>query len=203
MALIGLCGGSGSGKGAVSQLLSSREIPVVDADAVYHRLTSHMSDCLAELASAFGDSIIRDGALDRSVLRGIVFADKDKRLLLNKISHRHVLLEMRAEVARHIKEGASLVFVDAPLLFESGLDKDCDFIVAVIADRSTRIERIILRDGISRSDAEARINSQISDDALKERADYVVINDGSLVELDEAVEGLLTYLKKTEVGQNV
>ena len=203
MALIGLCGGSGSGKGAVSRLLLSRGIPVVDADAVYHGLTSHMSECLVELVEAFGSDIVRDGALDRAVLRGIVFSDSTKRTLLNKISHKHVLSEIRREVQRYFADGAAHVVIDAPLLIESGLDKDCDVVVAVIADRNTRVERIVQRDGISRADAERRINSQIPDDHLRERADYIVFNDGSLAELDEAVEGLLTYLKKTEVGQNV
>ena len=195
MKVIGLCGGSGSGKGAVSLIFSECGIPFIDTDRVYREMTSGDSECLRELRAAFGDGIVAsDGSLDRRRLAELVFSGDDanaRRSLLNSIAHKHILDETR----RRIKAfGARTVVVDAPLLFESGFDKECDFIVAVIADREVRIERIMRRDGIDRSAATARIASQLSDGELIKRADAVIENNGELSALRASVTGLCAAL---------
>ena len=81
--------------------------------------------------------------------------------------------------------------VDAPLLFESGFDKECDVIVAVIADRDLRIERIMSRDGISKDSAERRVASQLSDEFLTEKSDFIINNSGSLTDLAADFERLI------------
>ena len=133
--IIGLCGGSGSGKGEVCSAFLKLGIPSIDTDLVYHELTSTMSDCLKEIRDAFGDSVISNGALDRRELSRIVFADgaENKRSLLNNIAHKHILAATRNIAADLFKKGYDHVIVDAPLLFESGFDKECDLIIGVIA----------------------------------------------------------------------
>ncbi len=183
MKIIGLCGGSGSGKGTVATLLAKMGIPTVDTDLVYRTLTSGPSECLSALADKFGREIIaEDGSLDRAVLRPRVFSGdgaEERLRRLNEISHFHILAETRRRLSEYEKAGFFAATVDAPLLYESGFDSECHAVIAVVADRETRISRIIARDGISREAAEQRIATQISDEELCKRADYVIVNDGN------------------------
>ena len=199
MRIIGLCGGSGSGKGAVSDFLSGRGIPCIDLDQVYHSLTSSDSLCLRELKAEFGEEIIStDGSLDRVRLRDIVFAggQAEKKLKkLNEITHKHVIFRAEEELSRLCLAGHSLAVVDAPLLFESGYDKKCQLTVAVLADRALRIERIRQRDGLSEEEAVQRIDSQMSDGELARRADYTVYNNGTYSELTSSCERLIKKIE--------
>jgi len=200
MKVIGLCGGSGSGKGEASRVFVELGISVIDADSVYGELVRADSPCLRELVFAFGKGIISDsGSLDRAVMAELVFRGdgaEERRRLLNSITHRHVLREIRNRLDTLRDSGAECALVDAPLLFESGLDGDCDFTVAVIADRDKRISRICARDGIDRAHAERRIDSQISDDKLSSLADYVIYNNGALGDLRSEVINLVNKMKE-------
>lgn len=184
MLTIGLCGGSGSGKGYVSSLFSDLGIPSIDTDKVYRDITSHKTECTRELKECFGDVIINpDGSLNRKELSRIVFFGdgcEERKKMLESITHRYILDEVRKILREYAssENRPSAVLVDAPLLFESGFDKECNAIIAVICDRETRIKRIISRDGITRDEAIARISSQISDEKLKSLADFLIINDG-------------------------
>ena len=92
--------------------------------------------------------------------------------------------------------GAAAAIVDAPVLFESGFDRECDVIVLVVAERELRITRIMSRDGITRKEAEQRINSQISDDELMLRCDYMIRNDYDLSYLKQEVKTVLKKILK-------
>ena len=203
MKVIGLCGGSGSGKGTVSTLFEKFGIHSIDTDAVYHDLTSKRSACLDALVERFGKDILtNDGALDRRALADIVFNGADsqeKREALNKIAHKFVLMRAREILAEYKEAGMPAAIVDAPLLFESGFDKECDVIIAVIADQSTRIERIMKRDGITKEYATARIRAQLSDEYLKERADYVINNSNGIGDTDVEVAKIAKKILDTEI----
>ncbi len=192
--MIGLCGGSGSGKGTVAELLALYGIPSIDTDALYHAMTAGRSPCLDALVDEFGSDILNeDGALNRTVLAEIVFSGEDadfKRATLNKISHNFVLAETRKIISDLEHKGIKFVLVDAPLLFESGFNEFCDFIIAVTADEKVRINRIMQRDNISENKASLRIKSQIPDQYLIERSDFQIINNGSYDELAFAVSSL-------------
>jgi len=198
MKIIGLCGGSGSGKGTVAKLMSSFGIPFVNADEVYHELTSTLSECLIEIKDAFGDSVVKNGALDRAALRSIVMSDSEDKTrlkLLNSITHKHVLRKMREIAVEYDKQGFEYVVFDAPLLFESGLNLDCFVIICVVADKNIRIERIMKRDGITSTDAIKRIESQLSDEWLILNSDYVIVNDKGTNELSLEVQKIITDIK--------
>lgn len=191
MKVIGLCGGSGSGKGIVSTLFGTYGIFSIDTDAVYHDLISHTSDLTIELTDAFGASILSSGKVDRKALSSIVFSgdnSREKLDLLNKITHKHILDEVRDRLLEYKSEGARYVIVDAPLLFESGFDKECDIIISVIADKDTRISRIMERDGISYEAAERRLMSQIDDKWLSQNSDFTIENNLDRVALAAVVE---------------
>ncbi len=199
MKIIGLCGGSGSGKGTVADLLSLYGIMSIDTDAVYHEITSHKTPCLDEIAESFGEGVIsKDGSLNRKELAKIVFNGEDamvKRSLLNRISHKHVWNKTKEIVSNLKTGGAEFVIIDAPLLFESGFNKECDFIIAVTADMDIRIDRIIKRDGIDKNAAALRIKSQLPDNYLIENADFHIENSGSFEELEKQIGSLINQLK--------
>ena len=200
MKIIGLSGGSGSGKGTVARLMLKAGIPTIDTDAVYHSLTAGKSECLDALCSEFGDGIISpSGALDRAALAKIVFCGPDadlKRAALNKIAHKYVLDETRMMLSDYEHSGAPAVTVDAPLLFESGFDAECDKIIAVLADEKIRIGRIVERDRISAEQARMRIKSQLTDEFLRSKADYVIVNNGDVADLASCVSDVVKDILK-------
>ena len=203
MKVIGMCGGSGSGKGTVCSLFLEYNIPSIDTDMVYRELTSKTSECLDSLVASFGDAILNpEGSLDRAKLASVVFEGEDSQVklnTLNKIAHHYILDKTRKIITEYKNSGCAAVIVDAPVLFESGFDSECDIILAVIADRDKRIERIIARDNISKEKAEARINSQLSDDELISRSDIVVYNNGNMNELKNEISLAVNkiFMKKT------
>ena len=192
MKVIGLCGGSGSGKSTVAGCFLQYGIPSIDTDALYHRMTAGPSPCLSELIAAFGAQYLApDGSLDRRKLAEEVFSGGDaeeKRKRLNEIAHRHVLAACGAIIESFREEKKAAVLVDAPLLYESGLDRACDFVIAVVADPDLRVRRIVARDGITSEQALARLHAQMPDEQLIRRADVVIRNDGDEERLRRAVE---------------
>lgn len=195
MLIIGLTGPSGAGKGEVGALLASLGVPCIDTDALYHRIITPPSPCLDELVREFGKEILApDGKLDRRALAFRVFEngnDADHRRL-NSITHRYVLDGVRDILRGYENDGITAACVDAPLLIESGFDKECDKVISVIADKDVRISRIILRDKISREQALARVNAQQSDSFYTSAADAVIQNDGDVSELALKVTAILS-----------
>ena len=181
MLVIGLCGGSGSGKGTVCAFFAELGIKSIDTDKLYHEIISFDSACTMELVKSFGNAIYANPGIDRKALRNIVFSSDDNLKLLNKITHKHILSEVRNIIEANSDSRG--IIIDAPLLFESGFNSECDVTVAVIASESTRLERITKRDGISLEHAKARIASQISDAELIEKCNYSIENSSTEKEL--------------------
>ena len=199
MKVVGLCGGSGVGKGYCSRLFLEHGIPAIDTDKVYHDMVSGESPCLSELISHFGASIIADnGGLDRRRLSEIVFSDKSALEDLNRITHKHILAKTKDMIADFETAGYGAVLIDAPLLFESGFDKECDLVLGVVADDEARISRIMHRDGITEARARGRISSQLSNDEIEKRCDYTIINNGDSSALLEQVRSLTEKILETE-----
>ncbi|MBR5143513.1 MAG: dephospho-CoA kinase [Clostridia bacterium] len=195
MKVIGLCGGSGSGKGAVSSIFAEIGIPSIDTDAVYREMTLSDSPCMRELRGEFGDEVVNSqGGLDRARLASIVFSDPSRLKILNKIAHSFILDETRRRLAKYSDEGFPAAIVDAPVLFESGFDKECDEIICVLADRDVRTTRIMSRDGITRDAAEKRIASQMPDETLISKCDHVIYNNSDIESLREQILSLKNKL---------
>ncbi len=179
MTVIGLCGGSGSGKTTASSVMASLGAAVIDTDRVYRDLCVPGSACLCELASIFGQEIVNpDGSLNRKKLGAIVFSDTAARAELNRITHRYIAEETLRLLDRFRAEGKDAAVIDAPLLFESGFDAMCDVTVGVTAPACDRIARITARDGITAEEAEARIASQLGDGELRQMCDFIIENNG-------------------------
>ena len=188
MQVIGLCGGSGAGKGTVCSIFAELGIPSIDTDKLYHSLISTDSECSRELVSAFGDDVYANPGVDRKALRDVVFASPENLDLLNKITHKHILASAR-DLIKNARDVRAII-IDAPLLFESGFDKECDVKICVIANDDVRIERIIKRDGITHEIAKARIASQIPNDRLMEICDYAIENNSDENELRKRIHAL-------------
>ena len=195
MLTVGLTGPSGAGKGAVASLFANYGVPSIDTDAVYHQLLLPPSACLNELSARFGQMILTpEGTLDRKALAAVVFAPGHEADLadLNRISHRHVLDEVRRLLAAYEAEGVTAVLVDAPQLFESGFDSECNRILSVLAPREVRLERIMARDGLDEARATARLNAARPDDFFRENSDAVIANRGTVEDMDAEVRRLLS-----------
>ena len=195
MLVIGLTGGSGVGKGCVSRSLLRYGIEAIDTDQTARSVCEKGSPCLNELVTAFGDGILNsDGTLNRPALAALAFSDVERHKTLNKITHFHILNQARIWLDGPRKAGKPAAVVDAPLLFESGVDGECDVIIAVTAPRDQRIKRLLARDSVSLEAIELRLSKQKDDGFYTEKADFVIENNGSLEEIDRRVDEIVRRL---------
>ncbi len=199
MKILGLTGGSGAGKGCVAELFAAHGIPTLDTDQVSRAVCAPSMPCTKALAEAFGADILDEGgALRRAELARRVFLEEDpylqkeKKDTLNRITHYYILEAVRTWLGERAEEGCKAACVDAPQLFESGFDGECDRILAVTAHRELRIRRIMERDGITRELAEGRIDAQHDDDFFRERCHVVLYNNGTKEDLQKAVTNTLS-----------
>ena len=191
MNVIGLTGGSGSGKTTVLNLLRDHGAAAIDCDRLYDSLLQTSEALRADLKKTFGQVFLPDGSLDRKTLSETVFSDPKQLLKLNEIVYYHVGIAVREELAAAKKSGKKLAVIDAVNLIESGLGELCDTTVAVLAPLDTRIARIMARDGIDQAQAEKRIAAQQTDETFTARAKQTLINDGSEQTLREKALSLL------------
>lgn len=199
--IIGLTGPSGSGKSSCHEVFNKIGIPCIDADKVYHDLLIPPSECADELVSVFTPSILSStGEIDRKKLSNIVFFDDSGNALLqlNEITHKYVIKSINNIVAQHKSNNKKAVVIDAPLLFESGIDKTCDFTLAVISNEKIRISRIIERDSLDSSSAKARIKAQKPVDFYTSRATYTITNDSTIDDLNDKIRDVLMIEKLTD-----
>lgn len=192
--VIGLTGGTGTGKTSVSKVFEDAGFEVINYDLVTRRIYSKGSDCLNEVVSAFGKGILtEDGDLDRRKLGEVVFSDRESLDILNKIVYKYIVSLTADKISG--SKGKKLL-LDAPTLFESGLNEKCDLIVGVIAKKDIRIKRVTLRDNLSPQRVEERIQSQKSDEFYRDNCDYIIENNGSIEELNEQVKLILSDICK-------
>ncbi|MBR3300227.1 MAG: dephospho-CoA kinase [Clostridia bacterium] len=170
--IIGLTGPTGSGKSSAALIAKNYGIKVVDCDKLARKAVKKGSDGLNDLVAAFSPGILKkDGALNRRELAKRAFSSKKNTELLNKTLLPHIAKLVKAEL------NGKTVLLDAPTLFESGLDSVCDVTIAVLANKDDRIKRIMERDKLSLENALLRINAGKDDGFYIERADFVLYNN--------------------------
>jgi dephospho-CoA kinase len=197
MIVVGITGTIGSGKSTLSDLLRARGYPVIDIDRLGKEATDHQ-DAVDELRAAIGSEYVRDGKLDTDRLREAAFSDHRILRGLERIIHPRVSREMSRQMASHRAAGAKTVFLDHPLLFETGVDKACQRVVVVSA-RMTQIRDRLKERGMALADAERRMSFQMPLQEKEAMADFVVHNDGTKDDLDREVDALLERIKAWEV----
>lgn len=172
--IIGITGGTGCGKTTALEAIRTLGGIVIDCDKVYHELLRTDKAMLDALESRFPGTVT-EGVLNRKKLGSIVFSDKDALLDLNAITHSAI----REKVQKILGENPALAAVDAIELFDGGLAAVCDVTVAVIAPEADRVERLTVRDSITREQAIQRIRAQKPESYFREKCDYVLENNGT------------------------
>lgn len=186
--VLGITGGTGSGKSTVSQILKANDAKIIDADLVARKIVMPSMPALAEIKEAFGEEVILpDGTMHRKKVGEIVFSDNEKLSILNNITHKYII----AEIKSFLNENDGFLVVDAALLFQTDLFKLCDKTICVLAPQNLRQKRIEKRDNLSSEHAKNRISSQESEDYYRQKADYILENDGSLEDLKRKIEEII------------
>ncbi|RDI44236.1 dephospho-CoA kinase [Falsibacillus pallidus] len=190
--IIGLTGGIASGKSTVSRMLEARGFPIIDADVAAREAVKPGQKALEEIEAAFGQEVIQpDGMLDRAKLGSIVFHDDEKRKTLNGIVHPAVRSWMNGKKEEYIQNGSNTIILDIPLLFESKLTYMADKVLLVYVDEKTQLHRLMERNGLSESEASARIHSQMPLKQKVELADAVIDNNQSLDHTESQLADIL------------
>ena len=186
--VVGITGGIGSGKSAVTDYLETKSVAVVDADKVARLVVEPGTAGLAAIAEIFGEEILLPGGeLDRAALRKVVFDNPDKRKVLEGITHPLI----REEIARQLSEAKSpYVVLASPLLLESGQNSFADYVVVVDVPESVQLSRTMARDDNSEELVKSIMAAQLDRETRLSRADMSISNDGTLEELYARVDDL-------------
>lgn len=181
--VIGLTGGIASGKSTISNIFKEVGWPVIDADQTARQVVMPGSLGLEQIVSRFGSQVLQpDGTLDRATLGSMVFDDPQNLSDLDQIEHPLIMAAIDKQLAGFKKQGLPVVVLDVPLLFETGMDQECDLTVLAVVDRKTQLERLMKRDHCSKDAALKRINAQMPLEEKMRRADVTIDNNGSLAQ---------------------
>ena len=193
MKVIGLTGGIGSGKSTVSAYLKEQGYLILDADQIAHDITKKGSPVLQKIADAFGaDMLDAEGNLQRKKLAAVAFSTPENKTKLESLTTAEVVRLISEDVAQLRKtKDYDIIFIDAPLLFEAGVDRLTDLVWMVSADEEIRIERVMNRDQISRTDVLQRIANQMSNEEKIRRSQEIIDNSSGKEELYRQVKALL------------
>ena len=178
MKIIGITGNSGSGKSTVSKLISKNyEAKIIDADKIAKEMTNNNGEYLQAIRQAFGNNVIKNNELDRKKLADIVFLNRTEKEKLDGLTFEYVVEEIKKELEANQNLDYQYIILDVPLLFESKLDKLCDYTIGVIAPKTEKIKRICKRDKLSKEKALQRLNSQPNDEFFTKNCNTVINNE--------------------------
>jgi dephospho-CoA kinase len=196
--LVGVTGGIGSGKSTVCELFRRLGRTVIGADDVARDLMEGNPALKQTVTSLLGEEAYRpNGTLNAHTVAGKIFTDAPLRTRLNEAVFPPVIKEIHRRIdALPSAQRSPYVIVEAALIYESGLDADLDYVIAVHASEATRIARVEKRDGMTRSDVVRRARAQMPGEELRKRADFVLVNESAEAQLETNVaflDRLLTH----------
>ncbi|MBB6713694.1 dephospho-CoA kinase [Clostridium gasigenes] len=197
MIKIGLTGGIGSGKSTVSKILKDNGFSIIDADIIAKDVLLNFPEILEKVKIEFGSGFFDwRGDFRRKEFGNHIFRFPKERKKYEAIIMPYIKKEIYEALNKEKKLKKKLVILDAPTLVENNLQDEMDYIIVVWVDNNTQVQRIKLRDRLSRDEAINRINSQLSLDTKKSFADMIIDNNKELVATKEQVDGLVDFLKK-------
>ena len=195
--IIGLTGSIGTGKSQSSKVFKQIGCYIIDADKISRTLTAKDSKCLKDIVGAFGTDVLNDnGTLNRKELGSIVFNDKQAKVELERIIHPHIIRKTNEIIAK--KYNSTDIIVDAPLLFEVGLDRICDKVIVIYAKYHLQLARLMRRDNLLKEEAVKRISLQMPIEDKMKLADITIDNSGTLAELKKNIKFIYKELKEKE-----
>lgn len=174
MLKIGITGGIGSGKSVVANILQQMGFPVYDSDSRAKALTQTNADIRQQLTAMFGDNLFKDNILDKKALSQLIFSSDINLKAVNAIIHPVVVGDFATWTTR---QNAAAVFLESAILMESGLYQKMDKIILVTAPEKLRIDRVMKRSQLSEKEIRQRMQMQKGEEALAEKADFVILND--------------------------
>ena len=197
MLKVGITGGIGSGKSTITSLFHDLGVPIYNSDERAKWLLSNDVDLMDQIKILFGQESYSNNKLNRAHIANIVFQDNDMLKQLNAIVHPLVKIDFENWLLLQKKE--PLVIKEAAILIESGAYKELDVLIVVLADKKTRIERVVNRDNVSKEDVEKRMETQISDSERLKFANFSVDNNTDQsnlkMQVGELYKQLLSYPK--------
>ncbi|MBK9214033.1 MAG: dephospho-CoA kinase [Chloracidobacterium sp.] len=205
MLKLGLTGSIAVGKSFVVTVMRELGCHTLDADQTAREVVAKGTDGLAEIVSLFGKEVLTDsGELDRKRVGSIVFADEEKRELLNSIVHPRVLAVQDKWLSRVTRDDPDgIAVVDAALMIESGGYRRFDRIIVVWCLPEIQLQRLVMRDGLSEADAKRRIAAQMPQEEKKLFADYLIDTSKGFDETRRQTVALVRRLRDAKEGENV
>ena len=199
--LVGLTGSIGMGKSETARLFARLGVPVHDADSAVHRLYESGGGAVAPIAKAF-PNCVTDGRVDRARLSAELRKDPSAFARLENIVHPLVAADQRAFVDNAASQGAEIVVLDIPLLFETGKERDLDTVVVVSAPRDVQRARVLARPGMSEEALDHILDRQLPDVDKRARAHFLVETDKGLDHAFEQVKTIVALLKERARGRD-
>jgi len=203
MLVVGLTGGIGCGKSEVRRRLLNAGFTVLDADTLAKQLAETDPVIISKIKREFGETMYdAAGHLQRKALAAIVFNDRQQLEKLNGIIHPRVISTVERQIDELQEQGEKIVIVEAALHYEVHWNEAMDVMVVVSALMKNRLARVMQRDGVDEAAVHRRMANQIPLEEKVKRADYVIENNGDLAALDEAVAGLVDWLKEQSLKRD-
>ena len=202
MITLGITGRSGCGKSTVTAVFAAHGVPLVDADQISREILLPGSPLLPVLAQRFGaDILYTDGSLNRRLLADRAFATPQGTARLTAITQPEIYHRLDLAMAEARQAGEKLFFVDGAVIVGTPFQKRCSHLVLVAAPYETSVQRICARDGIAPEMARRRLDAQLPENVLRAAADFVIENDGTLQQMQQRCNALLTALRKEAYGE--
>ena len=189
--IIGLTGQSGAGKSTVAFVFENEGFYIIDADKISKEVTSR-KEVVSKLSENFDDILFEDKTLNKRKLAKIVFSDKKELEKMNNILFPLIEKEI-VSIVDNSKN--TYILLDAPQLFESGMNIQCDNIVSVVANKEKLLERIVQRDSITVDEAKKRLNSQYTREFFEKNSDFVIYNNSGVKDLIDKTQRVITSIK--------
>lgn len=194
MKIIGLTGPSGAGKSTLATLATARGWAVIDCDRTAHAVYAEDKILCIQLAEAFGQDILNSaGQIDRKRLALRAFSSKEATMRLNRVALPRIVMRIEQQISNC---SAQFCLLDAPTLYESGLSTRCDSVIAVLASERKRQSRIMTRDSLTLEEVALRLSAGKPDKFYRQRADYILENDGSAEAFIQQASRLLETIEK-------